>query len=269
MRKPILFDTSRLAIINPPDYQSFGFGHATTVHNWGLYAIENGVYDLSRIDLNACRIAANSKDWWSKLQGMIVLDEEYLDHNAPDKMTRDHNHDQLIEAIKIYRLAHPGLAIAMYGIMPERSYASLLPKTHDDYKKWQARNRELLSNVDNTTGEKERKGLSAYVDRVCPSCKGWGGSFSDWHRYMTQQVAEAKIYNKPIFPFLMPQLDLANEKYPYYNDGTWGKMLDATLSNDNVDGVIVYQEALTPTWKEFDASEKWWQETVQRVESEF
>ena len=257
MIKPILFDTSMAMYTNAPDFRSLGFGSATLVSDWGLFA-EN---DVSKIDFEACRYASNHPTWWAdKASDMIVLDEEHLDHHATDARVRDQNHDQLIEAIQIYRKAHPGLAIGCYGIMPERSYASILTKSSSQYKTWQARNKQLLTNLDNETGKTTKRGLASYVDRVCCSCYGWD-SFELWDKYTRNSITEASIYNKPIFVYLCPQKEPGTgEPWLFYEDGTWAKMLETVLKNKLVDGVIVYQ-ALQAGSK-FDESARWWQETL-------
>lgn len=259
MSKPILFDTSMLTYTDGPDYHSLGFGSATLVSQWGLHAtLPDGSVDYTRVDPETCRYCAYHPTWWvDKKTDMIVLDEESLDHFHPDARVRDEHHDQLIEAIRIYRKAHPGLAIGCYGIMPQRSYASIQAKSSPDYKAWQKRNKMLLTNIDNETGKTNRRGLSSYVDRICCSCYGWD-SFENWEKYTRNSITEAAIYDKPIFVYLCPQKEA--DGFPFYNEGTWGRMLEMVLENKLVDGIIVYQ--VLQAGDKFDESARWWKETL-------
>ena len=255
-RKPICFDSSIDTYVGCPDYRKLGFSGVSLVSAWGLNkTLPDGSIEWGRIDPETCRYAANHPTWWTgREKDMIVLDEETLDHHHPDFLIRDANHDQLIEAVRIYRESHPGNAIGVYGIMPERNYASMKPNSPEG-KVWKQRNRELLSNIDNGTGKKTKKSLSAIVDRVFCSCYGWEDypiGWENWIAYSTNSIKEATIYDKPVFVYLCPQKEPATgEPFVHYTNGTWKKMLDWSIANPLVDGVVIYQVVQPETvWNE-------------------
>lgn len=273
-KKPICFDTSFQSFKNAPDLKSHGLHSATLINGWGLNkTFSDGSSDLSQIDFDTCRYAANHPTFWKGREAdMIVLDEESLPVHTEDRCHRDHIHDQLIEAVKIYREAHPGCAIGYYAMMPEDNFYgplgnSGLPKwVHykEYYDAWLVRNKHFRTNVDDKTLRTNNRGLAAYVDRVMPAVYPYlplPEYMTEWKIILDGNVKEATKYGKPVIPYLCPQFVDREAGFPYVPAGVWKEMLEHALANDNVDGVCVYQ-VVNPELN-FDYEANWWLETLE------
>ena len=268
MAKPIHFDTSYQTFIGAPRLQDHGLHSASMVSLWGLFDGD----DYSRISYDACRRVANHPTWWSGRESdMIVLDCEVIPLHASSRTERDAAHDQLIEAVKIYREAHPGNAIGYYSELPQLDfYGSLGNCGHQmwvhykpHYENWVRNNKQFLYNYDDNI-RTNNKGLAAVVDRVFPSVypnaahKDWSDWMQWWMVVLDGNVEQAEQYQKPIYVYLSPQWDGRSE---YLQPGRWKQMLEYTLANKSVDGVVVYQSVAVGTV--FDSSAAWWKETLE------
>lgn len=273
--KPVWFDTSITGFKNVPDLKSFGMHSATLMSPWGFFRKLGGVYDYSHIDMETVnRVAHHPEFWIGKENNMLVLDCEMLDLHTPDLPLRDHHHDQLIATVKIYRAAHPGIAIGYYGEFPQVAYYPPLYGTDPGWshykphwETWTRNNKYVLTNLDDETLKETRKGLCAVVDRVFPSC--YSGSkaaqplpatLKHWKAMHDGNVEESLQYQKPIIPYLSPQYQGRGE---YFDTGVWREMLQHSLSNKNTDGVCIYQAVVAGT--EFDLNAAWWTETLEAI----
>lgn len=273
--KPIWFDTSITSYNNAPDLSAFGLHSATLMTAWGFCRKLGGQYDYSHVDIETVKRVANDPVYWiGKESNMLVLDLEIFDLHTTDLPLRDHYHDQLIEAAKIYRNAHPGIAIGYYGLLPQITFYPPLygsDPAWDHYKpdhdKWIANNKQVLGNLDDATLRKTHKGLCSVVDRVFPSCYHadkkalpMPENMRHWKAMHDGTVKESLRYQKPIIAYLTPQYEGRGELFPV---GVWKEMLTHSLANKNVDGVCVYQSVVAGT--EFDASAPWWTETLEVI----
>ncbi len=273
--KPIWFDTSITSYNNAPDLSAFGLHSATLMSSWGFFRKLGSEYDFSHIDMDTCKRVANHPTYWAgKESNMIVLDVEVIDLHSDDLPYRDHVHDQFIEAVQIYRQAHPGVAIGYYSEMPQNAFYPPLYGTDpvwDHYEpyheRWTANNKHVLTNLDDATLNESRKGLCSVVDRVFPSC--YSGSkvalpmpenIRWWKLSHDGNIAESLQYQKPIIAYLTPQYQGRGEYFPA---GVWKEMLTHSLTNKNVDGVCVYQSVVAGA--EFDPSANWWTETLEVI----
>lgn len=266
MRKPIWFDSSIENFNGAPDVTKFGFARATLITMWGLYREVGGKYDDDHIDMDVCRRAANHSTYWKGREGhMIVLDEESLNPHVADLCQRDHIHDQLTEAVEIYRRAHPSKVIGYYGVLPQISYDAGYPVDSPQYHAWTERNQQFLTNLDDHTLAVTKRGVASVVDRVFPSIywhKPLPESFDEWARLAEQTLIGAEIYQKPIIPYLMP-LQYVDGEYPLWPVGQWQRMLQWTLARPEVTGVVVYLP--TPGGTQWDENATWWKETLEVV----
>lgn len=271
---PIYFDTSYTQFTGAPSLESHGLHSATLVSSWGLFDEP----DTSKISFEKCRYAANHPTFWlGRESDMIVLDCETIDLHCEDLPLRDHNHDQLIEAVRIYREAHPGCAIGYYSELPQGNFYGGLYKTGDPiwshykayYEQWVRNNKHPLTNLDDATLGRTKNGLCSVVDRVFPSCYlpllgdiNADRAFDLWTASHDENVRQAVQYQKPIIVYLCPQFE---NTATYLPAGMFGRMIGHSLRNPSVDGVCVYQSVVPGT--PFDASSDWWKETLTIVES--
>jgi len=272
-RKPIYFDHTIEMFRKLPDLRKMGFPRATLITSWGLYETVRGDYDTSRIDTETCRRTATEPTWWNERQAdMIVLDEEHLDMHSDDLCRRDITHDQCIEAIRIYRAAHPGVAIGYYAKLPEASfYAPLIHAMPTSgwgprqvYLDWVEHNTQFSGNVNNGTLKLHNRGLLSQVDRIFPSMyQHWKDAtnvdpLEVWKHFHDGTIAECEQYQKPIMPYLSPRFAGSAE---YFAPGVWREMLRHSLAHPSVDGVVIYQGTSEETdWDEYAI---WWKETLE------
>lgn len=272
--KPIYFGNSAFNYAGLPDIGPLGIKKLTEITPWGFYRKVNGVYDEDHIDMDTCRRVANDPEFWKGRESdMIVLDEEMLKQSDPDLCRRDIVHDELIEALKIYREARPGQAIGYYARLPEHNFYGPLGNSgypewahyKDYYAAWVEHNKYLNQNINNKTLERVNRGLSAQVDRVFPSCYcnlaiSTLPDFIKWWKIVIDgNVEEAAKYNKPIYPYLSPQFN-GRLHEGFLPKGMFGEILEHTLSNPLVDGVVIYQTV--PNQTPFDATADWWVELL-------
>jgi hypothetical protein len=271
--KPIWFDTSIQQFKNAPDIKSVGLHSATMMSSWGFFRKLGGEYDFSHVDMETCKRVANDPQFWiGKEANMLVLDLEVIDLHSDDLPYRDHVHDQFIEAVQIYRNAHPGIAIGYYSELPQNAFYPPLYASGDSvwshyktaWETWTKNNKQVLTNLDDATLSVTQKGLCSVVDRVFPSC--YSGSKAAlpmpenirwWKLSHDGNIAESLQYQKPIIAYLTPQYQGRGEYFPA---GVWTEMLLHSINNKNVDGVCVYQAVVAGT--EFDPAANWWTETL-------
>lgn len=273
--KPIWFDTSITGFTGTPDLSAFGMHSATLVTSWGFFRAFGKEYDYSHVDFDTCkRVSQDQKFWAGRESDMIVLDIETFDLHTPDLPLRDTIHDQLIEAVQIYRDAHPGVAIGYYGNLPQVAFYPPLYGSDPIwahykpyYETWVANNKQVFSNLDDATLEKTQKGLCAAVDRVFPSCYHadkialpMPANLKWWKAMHDGNITESLQYQKPVIAYLTPQYLGKGEYFPA---GVWKEMLLHSLNNKNVDGVCVYQSVTAGT--EFDPAANWWTETLEVI----
>jgi len=273
--KPVYFDSTIEVFTNRPDLRSLGFAQVTLITAWGLHGRIGNTYDFTRLNLDTCRTVANYPGWWdSRKSDAIVLDEEHMPMHTDDLVARDVVHDQLIEAVRVYRLAHPGVAIGYYAKMPELDFYSSLKRKFPNggwgdqsaAQAWLEHNRQFVENVNNRNLTYHRRGLLSQVDRVYPSVyQHWTNGdvmdpFEVWKVVHDGNVEQAEQYQKPIMPYLSPKLHGGGEYLPA---GTWQKMLEHSLDHPSVDGVVIFQGTNVTT--EWDESATWWIETKQAI----
>ena len=268
VRKPIYFDTANDVFVGMPDLREIGFARATLMGDWGHFRRIGDEYDYSNVDPETAKITASYPGYWDdKLMDMIVLDEESIPVHTDDLPQRDVYHDQLIEVVRIFREAHPGLAIGHYAKMPESNFYGPLIKAQGEgwgpisyYEEWLEHNKQWLSNLNDSTLKKTRRGLASQVDRVLPALYNhWnqGDWMAIWKIVHDGVIEEAEKYHKPIMPYLSPQF---KGFAPYYEPGEWAEMLGYSLAHPSVDGVVIFQSI--PIGTQWDESASWWQETL-------
>jgi hypothetical protein len=261
--KPIYIDSSIEGFSGIPDFEAQGFARSTLVTAWGLFARIGNQYDSDHIDLEVCRRVAHDKAYWKGREThSIVLNEESLEWNGTDRLRLDHIHDQLIDAVKIYRVAHPGKVIGFYARMPVRDYwTPQLPASHADWAKWRASNRQFDKNLNNETLAVIPKGPACYVDRLYPSLYmsyALPDKMGEYKKFVDANLAEAATYKKPIIAYLSPQQQI--DGFPMFPRASWREMLRYVYGHPLVDGISVFVLPTGDTkWNE---SSEWWLEVM-------
>lgn len=159
------------------------------------------------------------------------------------------NIDKLILVIKTLKSARPDLKFGYYGELPTRDYVSRSPAIGEKYRKWHHANERL-------------KRLAEYVDVVCPDLYTHFDDVKVWKQYAIAAVKEARMYGKPVMPFIWPEFHDANRelKGNYIPPQFWKEQL-MTL-NQIADGIIIWggrdvtvNPHISKVWNENDP---WW-----------
>ncbi len=163
----------------------------------------------------------------SKSQVPYILDIEMWNVGMLDDIQANKNIDKYILVINTMKKARPDLKFGYYGVLPNRDYWSPVLNNPQKIKKWHHINKRL-------------KRLARYVDVICPSLYTFYNNQKGWKKYAIENIKQAKIYKKPVYPFLWPQYHDSNKKLRgiYISPSFWFEELALVLQSSN--GVIVW-----------------------------
>jgi Hyaluronidase len=145
----------------------------------------------------------------------------------------------------IHRLM-PNLRVGFYDIVPKRDYWRAIRGEGDPkYSEWQAVNDSL-------------KPIAKEADALFPSLYTFYPDQAGWIKYASANIAEAKRYNKTVYPFLWPQYHDSNAllKWQLIPGDYWRLQLE-TLKSLAVDGIVIWGGSEMP----WDEAAPWWQVT--------
>src|SRR5690606_26877227 len=102
--------------------------------------------------------------------------------------------------------------------------------------------------------------LAAAVDIIFPSLYTFYDQPEQWQRYAIGNVAEARQYGKPVYPFIWPQFHDSGAEIP---STFWRQQLETVYAE--ADGLVIWSPARgRPTW---NPSAPWWQATTDFLQS--
>ncbi len=151
------------------------------------------------------------------------------------------------KVISVFRSKMPNTKIGVYLWMPERNW--LAPcgdpgKRASRTSSWHSRNLKLQP-------------LADAVDIIVPSLYTFyddAKSISCWPNYAKANIAEARIYGKPVWPFLWMKLHTNHAKF--LSATFWRKQLDTVYAN--ADGVVLWSKSGADRWS---STAPWWVQT--------
>lgn len=162
------------------------------------------------------------------------------------------NIDKYILVISTLKKARPDLKFGYYGVLPIRDYVTETPSKRN-LEKWHHANIRA-------------KRLAQYVDVICPDLYTFFYNNKEyWEFYATHAIKDARMYGKPIFPFIWPEYHNADKKLmgKYIDASFWKFQLDFLYKN--TDSIIVWGGRnlnVTPhTSQKWDDKAPWWQTT--------
>lgn len=185
---------------------------------------------------------------YSKIPYILDIECWNVRPNVSD-MEADANIDKLILVIKTLKEARPDLKFGYYGELPTRDYVSPKPAIGIKYQKWHNSNVRL-------------KRLAEHVDVICPDLYTHFDDVEGWKQYASAAVKEARMYGKPIYPFIWMEFHDAHEerKGKYIDARFWEQQL--LHLNKIADGIIIWggrdvtvQPHTSKEWNEYDP---WW-----------
>lgn len=158
------------------------------------------------------------------------------------------NIDKYILVIKTMKEARPDLKFGYFGLLPVRDYVSDKVPNPEKLKKWHHAN------------ERAKK-LAKYVDVICPEFYTFWNNPIAWKRYTLEGMEQARIYGKPILPFIWPEfMNCTPLKGNFIPKDFWKEQLSFLYQSG--DGVIIWggrdftvKPTVSRIWNENDP---WW-----------
>jgi hypothetical protein len=164
--------------------------------------------------------------------------------------------DKLILAMKTIRngvRAKGGKSkLGYYMMLPEKNWNAPVSGQSGKNRAWQSNNDKL-------------KRLAKEVDVIFPSLYTMFDNKGDWVRYAKANIAEAKQYGKPVFPFIWPQIHNWNKSdgQKYMSASFWKTQLQTVHSLSN--GVVIWGSMTTKKgrrgWDTWRSGMPWWEVT--------
>lgn len=165
------------------------------------------------------------------------------------------NADKLKEVALLVKKYAPQAKIGFYGIPMREYWASIADKNSRQYKDWVKKNEQYAALINE-------------VDILFPSLYTFYPFSAQWEKYAIENIKQAKIYGKPVYPFLWPQYhDSTILKGSYINGDLW--QLELETCYKYADGIVVWGGWDMNAWKAEDWKEDtiWWTVTKKFIAS--
>jgi len=176
----------------------------------------------------------------------LYIDVESWPLLTDDRAVRERSANNYLSTAEIIREALPDAHFGFYGVAPCCVYWPIVAQQSAGLDQWHAANESLLP-------------LTEYVDFVLPSLYTFYDDQGGWAKFASASIAEARIYGKPVYPFLWNQ----------YFDGNWllkGRQVKADAWNAELelcfelaDGAVLWGGS-EQNW---DPAASWWQSVKQ------
>ena len=207
-----VFDALRLQ--RRPSTDELGLRHIAVLY--GIHttpdkpADEQTVRKLARATRPGELVCIDIENW--RLENWLVADASEAEQNI----------DRFIQVITWIREENPTAKVGLYGVLPPG---------------WKSRDGSKLQ-VD----IERSKRLAGHVDFIAPSFYTSQREYDDWEESADWLIRNARIYGKPIFPFLwfryhdgLSPMDLRLQPLPM---SVWRKQLDYV--RQHADGAIIW-----------------------------
>jgi len=164
--------------------------------------------------------------------------------------------EKYISVIEIFKEFRPETKFGYYGVLPYREYIGVINDRQLRTLGWKVRNSLMTP-------------LAEVVDIVFPSLYTFSSDYEDWEKYARENIAEAKKYGKPVFPFIWPKYYYGSaERFTNGNilkeefvSGKFWKLQLETIESSGADGVVIWR-GYREIWLE---DSPWWEETMNFV----
>lgn len=173
-----------------------------------------------------------------------------------DDEVANKNIDKYLLVIKTLKEARPDLKFGYFGVLPVRDYVSYGPRGKVQLEKWHYANIRV-------------KRLAQYVDVIAPEFYMYINDINHWENYTILAMKEARIYGKPVLPFIWPEYMDSRQNIKlgiaatFMEHNIWKRQL--VLLDKLADGIIVWggrHVLVNPhTSRIWDENAQWWIET--------
>lgn len=177
----------------------------------------------------------------------LFVDVESWPLLTDDLTVRDRSVSNFLQTAELTRATLPAVRFGFYGVAPCCVYWPIVREQAAGLNQWHTANRALLP-------------LADYVDFVLPSLYTFYADQNGWAKFATASIAEARIYGRPVYPFLWNQYFDGNVllRGMQVAADAWNAELELCLAQ--ADGVVLWGGS-EQNW---DPSAAWWQ-SVKRL----
>lgn len=173
---------------------------------------------------------------------IACIDIECWPVNDPKPDVARASIEKYLIVARIFKKEAPSVRIGFYSVLPVRDHVRANGKKESTgFRQWQAENDTL-------------KPLAEIVDYIFPSLYTLSASPQYWRVFAEANIAEARRYGKPVYPFLWPEYHPGIGKLSgqYIPKDFWE--LELEMCYRNADGLVVWGG-----WKElWEENAPWW-----------
>jgi hypothetical protein len=229
-----------------PNLAPYGLKDVAVVYEPSLWP--SGA-DRTYPDLNHIRNVYIPKLKSTKPDVLIIDIERYHFKSTTSAAEWTANINKLKSVISVFRQEMPTLKLGYYLILPERNW--LAPcgdpkKSASRTAAWYERNQRL-------------KPLADAVDIIVPSLYTFyldTKSVACWPKYAEANIAQARLYGKPVWAFLWPKLH--TDQTQWIPQALWRTELETVYAK--ADGLVIWSKARAEDKWSWTAP--WWVETA-------
>lgn len=237
--QPQAFDArNAMRFANLPDLTRYGLKDVTVVYASALWPKE-----VKRSDPDISFIRSETiPRMRRKTTDLVVIDVEHWDLSGTSPDVIERNIGRYVSILDTFRTHMPGIRLGLYSMVPIRNYWTPVRGHPADLAAWRSENERL-------------KPIADASDVIFPSLYTFYDDRDGWLAYAHANMAEAKRYGRPVYPFLWPQYHRSPE--PIDRD-FWRLQLETVFGN--ADGMVIWTRAKgSPRW---NPEAPWWRETV-------
>jgi hypothetical protein len=173
---------------------------------------------------------------------LVVIDVEHWDLTRTSPYLIERNIERYVALLDTFRTHMPGIRLGLYSMVPIRNYWTPVRGKPADLAAWRSENERL-------------KPIADATDVIFPSLYTFYDDRDGWLAYANANMAEARQYGRPIYPFLWPQYHRSVK--PIDRD-FWRLQLETVFKN--ADGMVIWTPARGS--RRWNPEAPWWQETV-------
>jgi hypothetical protein len=250
----IVFDSIRNR--GKPALESFGLVKLTPVFgpHWAKPGTDPGNLDeaavLQSIETSVRPSGAPAAVRGTEYSNAAFLDIENLPIYGVPVSRADAHVARLVRIAQLAKATRPQARFGFYGVLPVRLFGPLIAGDQRTMGRWHEANQRA-----------ER--IAQYVDFIFPSLYTLDEDPEHWEVFAKAMIAEARRYNRPVYPFIWPLYHDSNPRLR-------GKPLPATFWRQQLefcwryaDGVVIWGSA-HDDWHD-DAP--WWVQTQEFLRS--
>lgn len=167
-----------------------------------------------------------------------------------------------IRVIDWWREVRPDTRLGYYSMLPVREYWAPIVEhlgTEPEYVTWWKQQNAHMGRKRNSLGQFESRGLVDVVDFVCPSLytfyadkqSGPDNSHDEWWEvYAIANIAEARKYQKQVYPFLWPRYHDSNATVglKYIGNDLLRRQIEVCI--EHADGCVIWDSPSLPNASE-------------------